>query len=363
MKEGNKKMSEKVKIPTKNLDIKRDNSASQTQKTDFPHSTNFVADQILFLQRTIGNQAVQRLLKSGVIQTKLRIDQPGDKYGQETDWGADTIMRMLNPQFQRESEKKVKPTEVSTAWKKGTAQSQKSFRDRNNHLGKDLDLIEKAMASVTKDNIPLAQAFFSYYSDHEIIKIPTKEFQEKAKAKEERSKQKSHKSPQRKELCIITITGNVECDESIFKPEFPIKTLGTVLIHELVHTHHPRVTYGQHGYLEGEAYGVEMFLAQRVGATKRINQISDIALKQTKDWYKEFQVAFFTMKLLYRRIDNKEVHEFAPQELRTLKPDDARKIVAEFVSKGAKDTKNEILKTIEYWVRRDPSRVGGLFKQ
>ena len=104
MKEGNNKTSEKVKITAKNLDIKRDDSAFQTQKTEFPHSTNLVADQILFLQRTIGNQAVQRLLKSGVIQTKLRIDQHVGKYGQETDCGADSIMWMLNPQFQRESE-------------------------------------------------------------------------------------------------------------------------------------------------------------------------------------------------------------------------------------------------------------------
>lgn len=42
-----------------------------------------------FLQRTIGNQAVGRL-----IQAKLKIGQPGDKYEQEADRVAETVSRM-----------------------------------------------------------------------------------------------------------------------------------------------------------------------------------------------------------------------------------------------------------------------------
>jgi hypothetical protein len=43
-------------------------------------------DQILFLQRTIGNQAVQRLFKSGHLQAK-QIGAPNDIYEQEAGRG------------------------------------------------------------------------------------------------------------------------------------------------------------------------------------------------------------------------------------------------------------------------------------
>jgi hypothetical protein len=54
-------------------------------------------DRILFLQRTIGNQAVQRLIKSGTLQAKLRICQPDDIYEQEADRMGDAVMRMSEP--------------------------------------------------------------------------------------------------------------------------------------------------------------------------------------------------------------------------------------------------------------------------
>jgi hypothetical protein len=44
---------------------------------------------LLQLQQTIGNQAVGR-----IIQTKLKVGQPGDKYEQEADRVADTVMQM-----------------------------------------------------------------------------------------------------------------------------------------------------------------------------------------------------------------------------------------------------------------------------
>ena len=47
---------------------------------------------ILQLQQTIGNQAVQRLLRSRTIQAKLSISQPGDIYEQEADRVADQML-------------------------------------------------------------------------------------------------------------------------------------------------------------------------------------------------------------------------------------------------------------------------------
>ena len=93
---------------------------------------NHEVNSILHLQRTIGNQAVQRLLQSnaeerntivtgttsphfgydfsripihppaaGAIQMKLAINTPGDEYEQEADRIADQVMRMPEPKRQR----------------------------------------------------------------------------------------------------------------------------------------------------------------------------------------------------------------------------------------------------------------------
>ncbi len=87
-------MSERVKITTKTPETKRGSSVAKTQRTDFSQSICSPFDHILFLQKTIGNQAVQRLFKSGVIQTKLKIGQPNDIYEQEADRVAEQVMRM-----------------------------------------------------------------------------------------------------------------------------------------------------------------------------------------------------------------------------------------------------------------------------
>ena len=44
-------------------------------------------DYIMYLQRTIGNQAVGQLWKSGWLQRKLNIGPANDKYEQESDVG------------------------------------------------------------------------------------------------------------------------------------------------------------------------------------------------------------------------------------------------------------------------------------
>jgi hypothetical protein len=90
-------MGERTKSAAKVLDAKTENSASQSKKLNFSHSINSPIDQILFLQRTVGNQAVEKLLKSGFIQAKLTIGQPGDIYEQEADRVADQVMRMPDP--------------------------------------------------------------------------------------------------------------------------------------------------------------------------------------------------------------------------------------------------------------------------
>ena len=96
-------MGERIKVTANKPLSTKENSASNKQKTGFRSQSSHV-DQILFLQRTIGNQAVQRLIKSGALQAKLRIGQPGDKYEQEADRVAEQVMRMPEPQVQRQVE-------------------------------------------------------------------------------------------------------------------------------------------------------------------------------------------------------------------------------------------------------------------
>ena len=65
-------------------------------------------DRILFLQRTAGNQAVSRLMRSRSLQAKFKIGQPGDKYEREADRVADAVMRMPEPGVQRPVEPEEK---------------------------------------------------------------------------------------------------------------------------------------------------------------------------------------------------------------------------------------------------------------
>src|SRR3989337_1070648 len=87
-------MAERVQVCNKKPEAKRENRASQTQKAGLSQSISSPVEQILFLQRTIGNQAVGNLIKSGALQAKLRIGRPGDIYEQEADRVAERVMRM-----------------------------------------------------------------------------------------------------------------------------------------------------------------------------------------------------------------------------------------------------------------------------
>jgi len=97
-------MSERAKVTAKKPGEKRDNIASREQKTESSKSQNSPIEHILFLEQTIGNHAVERLFKSGIIQAKLKIGKPGDIYEQEADRVADAVMRMPEPQVRRQAE-------------------------------------------------------------------------------------------------------------------------------------------------------------------------------------------------------------------------------------------------------------------
>ncbi len=88
-------MSVREKITTNTpASRKGADSTSKVQKQEFSHSITSPIGQILHLQRTIGNQAVQRLIKSGTIQAKLKIGQARNIYEQEADRITDQVMQM-----------------------------------------------------------------------------------------------------------------------------------------------------------------------------------------------------------------------------------------------------------------------------
>ena len=91
-------MGERANLTAKKPEAKTVNSVSHVRQTGVSRSADSPVDQILFLQRTIGNQAVQRLIKSGNLQTKLRVGQPGDRYEQQAERMADTVMNKPEPQ-------------------------------------------------------------------------------------------------------------------------------------------------------------------------------------------------------------------------------------------------------------------------
>ncbi|MBU3967815.1 MAG: DUF4157 domain-containing protein [Euryarchaeota archaeon] len=90
-------MSEAIRTAVKAPEIKKENQGLQVQKDNFYQPLSSPVEQILFLQRTVGNHAVQRIMKSGAMQAKLRIGAPGDVYEQEADRVADAVMRMPEP--------------------------------------------------------------------------------------------------------------------------------------------------------------------------------------------------------------------------------------------------------------------------
>ncbi|MCG3156683.1 MAG: hypothetical protein DKINENOH_03307 [bacterium] len=75
-----------------------------------PQSTSLPA--FLEMQQTLGNQAVQRLYRSGVLQAKLKVGAPGDKYEQEADRVADTVMRMPEPIVRRQAAEEEEPVQA-----------------------------------------------------------------------------------------------------------------------------------------------------------------------------------------------------------------------------------------------------------
>lgn len=89
-------MRDTIKQNIKKTETKRGNIISLKSKPEkgFSQNKNSPVEQVLHLQRTIGNRAVNRLIRSGAIQAKLTIGKPNDIYEKEADRVADRVMSM-----------------------------------------------------------------------------------------------------------------------------------------------------------------------------------------------------------------------------------------------------------------------------
>ncbi|CAG0953429.1 hypothetical protein METP3_00349 [Methanosarcinales archaeon] len=106
-------MNERIGITDKKPETKSQNLAPQIRrKTESFQSMSSPVDRILFLQRTIGNHAVSRMIESGELQAKLRIGQPGDVYEQEADRVAEQVMRM--PEVSDTKDEKLQAKETAS---------------------------------------------------------------------------------------------------------------------------------------------------------------------------------------------------------------------------------------------------------
>lgn len=89
-------MSENKKHYAKKSETKRGILISRKPKkrSSQTKNKNLPTEQVLHLQRTIGNRAVNRLIQSGTIQAKLTVGKPNSIYEKEADRVADRVMSM-----------------------------------------------------------------------------------------------------------------------------------------------------------------------------------------------------------------------------------------------------------------------------
>jgi hypothetical protein len=105
-------MGHRIKMNDKAFVEKRHFEVSSEKKKDYSQSSNSPVDQILFLHRAVGNQAVKGLFKSGVIRAKHDFSQLNTKYEQEVGPAAERFMprpetavyRKTSPEEEEETE-------------------------------------------------------------------------------------------------------------------------------------------------------------------------------------------------------------------------------------------------------------------
>ena len=99
-------MYARAKIPAQTSKAKGSNFPMRKKRFNPSKSVKSPVRQIMYLQRTIGNKAVQYLFKSGVIQAKHQDGRPGVIYEKDADRVEKQVMQISDPQVQRQTEEK-----------------------------------------------------------------------------------------------------------------------------------------------------------------------------------------------------------------------------------------------------------------
>lgn len=158
---------------TKVPEVKTAKSVTLPRITDPSTTIVSPSESILHLQRTIGNQAVGSLLKSGKIQAKLSIGQPNDCYEQEADRVADLVMRMTDPAVQLKSD-------LPLAKGPSTRDEEKFLQTKGTagQVPEDTSTIESGITSLQGRGDPLSESARAYFeprfnSDFSQVRVHT----------------------------------------------------------------------------------------------------------------------------------------------------------------------------------------------
>jgi hypothetical protein len=127
-------MAERVAATAKTSEEKQKCPNSCKQNMGFHTSES--ADMILQLQRTAGNQAVQRLIKSGAMQTKLKISKPDDSYEHKADRVTEQVMRRPEQQVSNETKTPKTTTDNLIQRKYPECRLKKEEEEKNHQIKK-----------------------------------------------------------------------------------------------------------------------------------------------------------------------------------------------------------------------------------
>lgn len=131
-------MEERVKALTKKPDVIKSNSIMNNQKTGFSQSNNSLVNKILYLQKTISNHAVQKLLKSSTVQD---VNARAYTVGRDIVFGAEQYA----PQMREEQRLSVHELTHVVQQCKGTVPLIQRKKESEGEAGRCIDDITKCM--------------------------------------------------------------------------------------------------------------------------------------------------------------------------------------------------------------------------
>jgi hypothetical protein len=107
---------------------------------------------LLHLQRSIGNQAFQRLIESSYIQTKLQVSTPEDPLEQEADRVAETVMRMTEAEATEENETPLQAKPLANEVSRLDQRAGEAQVEEKKELGEATEpLLQRSRVAVRED--------------------------------------------------------------------------------------------------------------------------------------------------------------------------------------------------------------------